>query len=149
MMTSRKFKSLSTFFFLLVGMALSASLVGAFSHPGPSPERMSNEAGVKISARYLPQESDQEDETTFRINMSTHYVDLSDYDLKENSFISVDNGPLDQANEWVASGDDHHVQGILRFTGHRLHDAQLVRLIVKDIGASGNRVFEWSKSINK
>jgi hypothetical protein len=148
-MKSKKYKSLSTLFLFLVGMALSASLVGAFSHPGPALERMSNEGGVKISVRYLSQESDQEDEASFRINMSTHYVDLSGYDLKKNSFISVDNGPPDQATEWVASGNTHHVQGILRFTGPRLQDAQSVRLIVRDIGASGNRVFEWSKSINK
>ena len=145
--TTRKFKSFSTFFLLLIGMALSASLVGAFSHPSASFVRTDNKAGVKMSAQYLPQESDQTDETTFRINLSTHYVDLSGYDFQNISFISIDGGPTQQASEWVASGSNHHIQGILRFTGHQLHDSQQVQLIVKGIGNSEDRVFEWNGSV--
>jgi hypothetical protein len=139
-----KFKSISTFFLFLIGIAFSASIVGAFSHPEASWKRLNNEAGVKMSAQYLPQESDDQNETTFKINLSTHYVDLSGYDLKDISFVTIDGGPQQQATEWVASGDNHHVQGILRFAGHQLHDSSRVQLIVTGIGNSEDRVFEWN-----
>lgn len=144
---NKKFKSFSTLFFFLIGMALSASLVVALSHPDASLERISNEGGVKMSAQYLPHESDLADETIFRINLSTHYVDLSEYDLKELSFVNIDDGPPQQATDWVASGDNHHIQGILSFAGHGLQSSRQVQLIIKGIGKSKDRVFEWNAPV--
>lgn len=140
---SRIFKSLSVLTFFAIGMLFSATLVGAFFHPASSPKRISDTGEVKISARYLAHESDLKDETTFRINLSADKDDVRRYDLNELSYISVDGGPLKQATDWVYTGDERHIQGILRFTGHNLHGSRQVQLFVKGIGNSDDRVFEW------
>ena len=140
---SRRFKALSTLILFAIGVFFSAGLVGAFIHSGSSLERISKEGEITISARYLTHESDLNDETTFRINLSTDTGDVSKYDLKKLSFMSVDGGPLAQASNWASTGDNRHIQGILRFTGHQLHDSRQVQLIVKGINNSDDRVFEW------
>jgi hypothetical protein len=140
---SKRYKLLSSLAFVVIGMFFSASVAGAFFHPSSSLERISDTGEVKISARYLAHESDLKDETTFRINLSTETDDVSSYDLQELSYISVDDDPLVQAVDWVSTGDERHIQGTLRFTGHNLHGARQVRLIVKGIGTSDDRVFKW------
>ncbi len=107
---SRRLKSLSILTFLAIGMFFSASLVGAFFHPGSSLKRLSTAGDVEMSARYLAHESELQDETTFRVNLSSALDDVSKYDLKELSFLSVDGGPFVQAAEWEATGDARHIQ---------------------------------------
>ncbi len=144
--TNRKFRAFSTQFFFLVGIALSTSLVWAFSHPEAFTERVSNTGGVIISAQYVAPEANLTDETAFRINLSTHYVDLSRYDLRTSSFIRIDDGPLQQAVDWDASGTNHHIQGILKFVGNQAQESMKLQLIIKGVGKSEDRVFEWKAS---
>ena len=145
----RKFNSITIFFLFLVGIAFSASIAGAFSFGGSSLERISNKAGVKISAQYLPQQSSQADETSFRLNLSTHYVDLGKYDIQNISFVRIDEGPLQPATKWLASGSGHHIQGILSFAEHLLQDSRQVQLIVKGVGDTSDRIFEWKAPFDK
>ena len=139
---SRRLKSLSILPLLAIGMFFSASLVGAFFHPSSSFKRVSTAKDVEMSARYLAHESELQDETTFRINLNSAFDDVSRYDLKELSFLSVDGGPFVQAAEWESTGDARHIQGILRFKGHNLHDSQRVQLIVRGIGNADDQIFE-------
>lgn len=145
---SRRLKSLSILTFLAIGMFFSASLVGAFFHPGSSLKRFSTAGEVEMSAR-LAHESELQDETTFRINLNSAFDDVSRYKLKELSFLSVDGGPFVQAAEWEATGDARHIQGILRFKGHNLHDSQRVQLIVRGIGDADDQIFEWQSKDKK
>lgn len=140
---SRRFKSLSILILMAIGMFFSASFVGAFFHPSSSFKRFGTAGDVKMSALYLAHESELQDETTFRVNLSSALDDVSKYNLKELSFLSVDSGSIARATEWESTGDARHIQGILRFKGHNLRDSQRVQLIVKGIASADDQVFEW------
>ena len=143
----RKFQSLTIFFLFIVGSALSAGIVGAFSHPNYPLERMSKEGDMRISALYLSHESSEADTTSFRLNLNSHYLDLEKYDIQSMSYIRVDKGSLWPATKSVASGDGHYVQGILSFAGHELHGSRHVQLAMKGVDGSEDRVFEWKAAV--
>jgi len=143
----RKFQALTIFFFSLISFVFSASMVGAFYHTGSSLERTSNNGGVKISAQYLVDQSSQIDGISFQLNLSTHYVDLDKYDIQSLSFVRVDEGPLQPATKWVATGEGHHIKGILKFVDQLPPGSHQVQLIVKDIGNTGDRIFEWKAPV--
>jgi hypothetical protein len=145
----QRFKSLSIFFLFLIGLAFSASMVGALSHPDPTLERTSNSGGVRIAAQYNPPQQDQSDMTSFSLTLSTHYVDLKQYDIKNLAFVRVDEEMVQPATKWVASGDNHHIHGTLSFPNQKLEGSQLVRLIIKNIGDTSDRIFEWNAPVTK
>lgn len=146
----RKFKSLSIYFIFLIGLAFSASMVVAFSHPDPALERSSNSGGVRISARYYPRQQNQVEATSFSLTLSTHYVDLKQYDIQNLAFLRVDEKVITPATKWVASDDNnHHIHGILSFPNQNLEGTQLVQLIIKNIGDSSDRIFEWHTPVTK
>ena len=145
----QKFKSLSIFFLFLIGLAFSASMVVALSHPDPSVEQTSNKGGVRISARYYPPQEDQAEETSFSLKLSTHYVDLKQYDIQSLAFLRVDEKIAQPAIKWVASGDNHHIQGILSFPAQELEGTQTVQLTIKNIGDASDRIFEWHAPASK
>lgn len=139
----KKYRSLTILALLTIGMIFSATLVPAFFHPSSSFKRFNTAGEVEISALYLVHESELQDETTFRINLSSTTDDVSRYDLKKLSYLSVDGGPLEQAVSWESTGDARHIQGNLRFAGHNLHGTRQVQLIIKGIDNSGDQIFEW------
>ena len=146
----QKFKSLSIFSLFLIGLAFSASMVLALSHPDPALERSSNSGGVRISARYTPPQKDQVEETSFSLTLSTHYVDLKQYDIQSLAFLRVDEKIAQPAIRWVASDDDnHHIHGILSFPNQNLEGTRLVQLIIKNIGDASDRIFEWHAPVTK
>ena len=54
------------------------------------------------------------------------------------------------ATKWVASDDNnHHIHGILSFPNQNLEGTQLVQLIIKNIGDSSDRFFEWHTPVTK
>lgn len=106
---SRRFKSLSTLIFFALGMLFSAKLVGAFFHPGFSLERVSKARVADVSARYLAHESEIQDETTFRLNLTSEKDDVRRHDIKEVSYFSLDAGPFDVAAGWESTSDTRHV----------------------------------------
>lgn len=140
---NRTLRLISLFTLLLIWVAFSSSIVIAFSLSEKSLERVSNQDGIKILVKYLPHEPDVIDKTTFQISLNTHYRDLSEYDLETSSFISIDDGPLLQAAEWTSTGDNHHVQGKMTFNVDQLKESRLIKLIIKGVGKSGDRVFEF------
>ena len=145
----KEYRPLTILTLLAIGMLFSATVVTAFFHPSSSFKKFGTAGGVEISALYLVHESELQDETTFRINLSSITDDVSRYDLKELSYLSADGGPFEQAVDWESTGDARHVQGNLRFTGHNLHGTRQVQLIVKGIDNSGDQIFEWKATDKK
>ena len=140
----QKFKSLSIFFLFFIGLAFSASMVVALSHPDPALEQSTNKGGVRISARYYPPQQDQVEETSFSLTLSTHYVDLKQYDIQSLAFLKVDEKVIQPAIRWVASDDNnHHIHGVLSFPAQELEGTQTVQLTIKNIGDASDRIFEW------
>ena len=146
----QKFKSLSIFFLFFIGLAFSASVVAALSHPNPALERSSNRGGVRISARYYLPQQDQTEETSFSLTLSTHSVDLKQFDIQNLAFLRVDEDVAQPATKWVASDDDnHHIHGIVSFPNQKMGGSQRVQLIIKNIGDTSDRIFEWHNPVLK
>jgi hypothetical protein len=104
---TRKFRSLSIFLAFLIGSAFSSSVVGAFSFFGSSLEQVNNKGAVKVSAMYLTPEKGPEKGTTFRLGLSTHSVNLDQYDIQKLSFARVDGGVSQPAVKWVSPQLQH------------------------------------------
>ena len=145
----QKYKSLSIFFLFFVGLAFSASLVAALSYPDPSLMQINNKGGVKISAQIIPSSKKPADEISFHLILSTHYIDLKQYDIQALAFLKVDDETLQPATAWDATGDNHHLEGILNFPEQNLEGSLQVQLILQAIGDVDNRIFEWNAPIKK
>jgi hypothetical protein len=146
---TRKFRSLSIFLFFLLGAALSSSLVGAFSFFGSSLEQVNNEGAVKVSAMYLTPEKSPEKGTAFRLTLSTHSVNLDQYDIQKLSFTRVNGGVSQPAVKWIPSGAGHHLKGVLSFAEELPDGSHQIQLIVKNIDGVKERIFKWQLPVEK
>jgi hypothetical protein len=146
---ARRFRFLSIFLFFIIGTAFSSSVVGAFSFFASSLERVNNEGAVKVSAMYLTPKKSPEKGTAFRLTLSTHSVNLDQYDIKKLSFARVDGGESQPAVKWTPAGAGHHLKGFLSFAEELPDGNHQIQLIVKNIDGVKERIFEWQLPAEK
>ncbi len=96
--------------------------------------RVNSEAGVQITAAYLP---DITDATAFEIKVTAH-MDYND-DFKNDSYLRDSSGKTYQPLSYEGAGG-HHASGILRFPKI---ESKSFELVIKDIAGVNERVFKW------
>ena len=120
---------------VLIAVAISGCVSGGEKPPADLLEpRENSEAGVTISATYLP---DITDATAFEIKVTTH----SDYndDFKKNSYLRDSSGKTYQALSYEGEGG-HHASGTLRFPKI---ESKRFELVIRDVAEVKERTFKW------
>ena len=136
--------------FWAVAISLSLMLAGwgqpAMGFSKKALLKTNNEGPVEVAVTYLnPLSKEPSRELSFEVRMSTHSVNLDDYEMEKISFLQIDRGPKRKALGWFdQSGGGHHVSGILKFTGPIPSSAKSLQLIIREVGDVGERAFEWN-----
>ncbi|VVB90161.1 Uncharacterised protein [uncultured archaeon] len=120
---------------VLVAVAIGGCISGGGNPPADISEpRENSEAGIKITATYLP---DITDATAFEIKVTAHknYND----DFKNNSYLRDSSGKIFQPISYEGEGG-HHASGTLRFPKIESKEFELV---IKDVAGVNERVFKW------
>ncbi|VVB85928.1 Uncharacterised protein [uncultured archaeon] len=99
-----------------------------------SETRENSEAGIKITATYLP---DITDATAFEIKVTAH-MNYND-DFKNNSYLRDSSGKTYQALSYEGTGG-HHASGTLRFPKI---ESRSFELVIRDVAGVNERVFKW------
>ena len=121
--------------FVLMAVAISGCLSGGEKPPTDLLEpRENSEAGVQITATYLP---DITDATAFEIKVTAH-MDYND-DFKNNSYLRDSSGKIYQPLSYEGAGG-HHASGTLRFPKI---ESRTFELVIKDIAGVNERIFKW------
>ena len=124
---------------------------------GPSPATQTDSAGsVTVEATWItPEHRSGNDEVQavaddyaiadvvlLHVEMNTHSVDLSGYDLASLATLDAGVGP-ELPLDWVTISDDqHHTEGVIVF--RRPSTAAAVTLTLRDIGGVPARTLRWS-----
>lgn len=120
---------------VLAAIVISGCLSGDEKPPADVLEpRENSEAGVQITATYLP---DITDATAFEIKVTAH-KDYND-DFKTNSFLRDSGGKTYQPISYEGGGG-HHANGILRFPKI---ESKRFELVIRDVEGVDERVFKW------
>ncbi len=120
---------------ILAAVIISGCISGGDNSPADLLEpRENSDAGVKITAAYLP---DITDATAFDIKVTAH-MDYND-DFKTNSYLRDSSGKTYQALSYEGEGG-HHASGILRFPKI---ESKRFELVIKDVAGVNERVFKW------
>lgn len=93
-----------------------------------------SEAGISITATYLPE---IEDATAFEIKVTAH-TDYDD-DFKKNSFLRDASGKIYQPLSYEGSGG-HHADGVLMFPKI---ESKKFELVIRDVAGVEERIFTW------
>lgn len=103
--------------------------------------KTNEESSVTIEA--TPLELGQEAKTwRFNVVLDTHSVDLSQ-DMVEVSFLADNQGNVYQPTAWEGPPPGgHHLEGVLVFDAVEPTPSS-VNLVIKDIGGTPERLFEW------
>lgn len=96
--------------------------------------RENSEAGIQISATYLP---DINDATAFEIKVTAH-KDYDD-DFAKNSYLRETSGKTYEPLSYEGEGG-HHASGILRFPKI---ESKRFELVIKDVAGVNERLFKW------
>jgi len=124
---------------IVLSIMIAVSISGCLSG-GEKPQadllepRENSEAGVKISATYLP---DITDATAFEIKVTAH----SDYDddFKKNSYLRDPGGKIYQSISFEGEGG-HHASGTLSFP---VIESKKFELVIQNVSGVKERVFKW------
>ncbi len=120
---------------VLITVAIGGCLSGGEEPPADLLEpRENSEAGVTISATYLP---DITDAIAFEIKVTTHQ-DYND-DFKKNSYLRDSSGKIYQALSYEGEGG-HHASGTLRFLKI---ESKRFELVIQDVAEVKERIFKW------
>jgi hypothetical protein len=107
-------------------------------------KRIDKEGPVDITATYLnPLGKAGDSELRFEVKLDTHDVDLEQYELKEISFISFDDGKESKSIGSNREGYGHHITYILLFAGPIPAEARTMTLIIRNVGDVTERSLEW------
>ena len=120
---------------ILTAVAISGCLSGEEKPPADLLEpRENSEAGVQVTATYLP---DIKDATAFEIKVTAH----SDYDdyFKKNSYLRDSGGKTYPPLSYEGEGG-HHASGILRFPKI---ESKRFELVIQNVAGVKERVFKW------
>ncbi len=119
----------------MTSVAISGCLSGDEKTPADLLEpRENSEAGVQITATYLP---DITDATAFEIKVTAHknYND----DFVNNSYLRDSGGKTYQPLSYEGAGG-HHASGTLRFSKI---ESKRFELVIRDVAEVNERVFKW------
>ncbi len=120
---------------ILAAVAISGCISGGDKPPADLLEpRENSEAGVQITATYLP---DITDATAFEIKVTAH-MNYND-DFKNNSYLRDSSGKTYEALSYEGAGG-HHASGTLRFPKI---ESKSFELVIKDVAGVNERVFKW------
>jgi len=120
---------------ILAAVAISGCLSGGDKPAADLLEpRENSEAGVQITATYLP---DITDATAFEIKVTAH-MNYND-DFKNNSYLRDSSGKTYEALSYEGAGG-HHASGTLRFPKI---ESKSFELVIKDVAGVNERVFKW------
>jgi hypothetical protein len=120
---------------ILTAVAISGCISGGNNPPADLLEpRENSDAGVQITATYLP---DITDATAFEIKVTAH-KDYND-DFKNNSYLRDSSGKTYQPLSYEGEGG-HHASGILRFPKI---ESKRFELVIKEVAGVNERVFKW------
>ncbi len=120
---------------ILSAVAISGCVSGGEKPPADLLEpRVNSEAGVQITATYLP---DITDATAFEIKVTAH-MNYND-DFKNNSYLRDSSGKTYDALSYEGAGG-HHANGTLRFPKI---ESKSFELVIKDVAGVNERVFKW------
>ena len=107
-------------------------------------KRIDKEGPVDITAIYLnPLGKAGDSELRFEVKLDTHSVELEQYELKEISFISFDDGTESKSIGLNREGYGHHITYILLFEGPIPAEARTMTLIIRNVGDVTERSLEW------
>jgi hypothetical protein len=135
--------TISTLTIFTIGLFFSASIALASSIFGDSLIRSDNKGAVNISATYLTPKQENDNESTFRLTLNTHSVDLGKYDFEKVSFVQFDNHEATNDGVWKFSGSSHHFKGTITFKQPVPEGTKTLRLLIKGVDEVDERVFEW------
>ncbi len=107
---------------------------GEKSQADLSQSRVNSEAGVQITATYLP---DISDSTAVEIKVTAH-MNYND-DFSNNSYLRDSGGKTYLPLSYEGSGG-HHASGVLRFPKI---ESKSFELVIKDVAGVNERVFKW------
>lgn len=141
--------TISTLTILTIGLLFSASIVLAFSIFGDNLTRIDNQGAVNIFVTYLTPKQENDPNSTFRLTLNTHYVDLGKYDIEKASYIQFDDQKASNGGVWKFSGSSHHYRGTITFKQPVPEGTKTIRLLIKGVDGAEERVFEWKLPINK
>ncbi|MCX9012577.1 MAG: hypothetical protein OIN66_15850 [Candidatus Methanoperedens sp.] len=120
---------------VLITVAIGGCISGGEKPPEDLLEpRENSEAGVTISATYLP---DITDATAFEIKVTTHQN--YDDDFKNNSYLRDSSGKTYQALSYEGEGG-HHASGTLRFPKI---ESKRFELVIQNVAGVKERVLKW------
>ncbi len=120
---------------ILTGVAISGCISGGEKPQADLLEpRVNSEAGVQITATYLP---DITDATAFEIKVTAH-MNYND-DFMNNSYLRDSSGKTYQPLSYEGAGG-HHASGTLRFPKI---ESKSFELVIKDVAGVNERVFKW------
>ncbi len=120
---------------ILTGIAISGCISGGEKPPADLLKpRVNSEAGVQITATYLP---DITDATAFEIKVTAH-MNYND-DFMNNTYLRDSGGKTYQPLSYEGSGG-HHASGTLRFPKT---ESKSFDLVIKDVAGVNERVFKW------
>ncbi|MCX9012427.1 MAG: hypothetical protein OIN66_15075 [Candidatus Methanoperedens sp.] len=119
---------------VLAAVVISGCLSGGNPPDDLLKPRENSEAGIKITAIYLP---DITNATAFEIKVTAH----KDYNDKFDkiSYLRDSSGRTYQPISYEGEGG-HHASGILRFP--RI-ESKRFELVIKDIAGVEERIFKW------
>lgn len=124
---------------VIVISVLAAVVISGCLSGGSPPEdllepRENSEAGIKITATYLPEITDA---TAFEIKVTAH-KDYND-EFNKISYLRDAGGRTYQPISYEGEGG-HHASGVLRFPKI---ESKRFELVIQDIAGVEERVFKW------
>lgn len=102
-----------------------------------------NQGEVTISITPLLEKSDEEN-YVFQVEMNTHSVDLSEFDLNNLTEISIGQNEEVGSITWEPSTTEgHHTEGYIKVNGNWKSDFLFLELKLNNINGINSRTFKW------
>lgn len=116
----------------------------------PGAPKVTDGGGVQVQVTFDPQTGAQDNRGLFQVTMTTHSVELAQFDLATLSKIVLDSGAMLTAFTWQPKGEGvgHHVEGTLTALDPEglLAKARTITLEITDLAADEPRRYEWTGS---
>lgn len=127
------------------GQQASAGYTVAINGKSPTNGTLkkNDEGAVAVTAQWM---GEQNDSLVFGISMSTHSVNLDQYDLTGLAVLKDDGGNEYEPSSWISEPGGHHREGTLAFPipdTLKQSQARYIKIIIKGIDGVNERVFQW------
>lgn len=118
--------------------------VAGLNEKDDSLTRTDSQGAVAVKATIIPDKSNTK-QLVFELELNTHSIDLSKYNITKASKIVFDEREESQEFIWKASSEDsHHMSGILTWAGQATVDFKEVSLKLEQIDNVPVRTFSWT-----